>query len=135
MDCRRLPALVALLLGSLALCGGVAHASTAPLTQGFEDSAPAWSATGMWHAQADPQGIQVISAIADQLVTLPDAGFLPAPTQGSTAAWFGEAATGTYCGADFADAKQTPSDGCTSTRPESGTLTSPVFSLAGHAQA
>lgn len=107
----------------------------APLTQGFEDGAPAWAATGMWHVQANPEQVQVIPAIADQLVTLPDAGFLPAAAQGSSAAWFGQAATGTYCGADFTSVKQTPSDGCTSAAPERGTFTSPPFSLAGHSQA
>src|SRR5205807_987217 len=79
--------------------------------------------------------VQVIPAIAGGLVTLPDAGFLPAPASGASVAWFGQASTGTYCGADFASVKQTPSDGCTSVAPQAGTLTSPAFSLAGHAQA
>src|SRR5258706_4614816 len=107
-----------------------ARAATAPLAQGFEDGAPAWSATGMWHDQADPQAIQVSPAINGQLVTLPDAGFLPAPAQGSAAAWFGEASTGTYCGADYATVNQSPNDGCTSTTPQSGTLTAPLFAPA-----
>jgi len=112
-----------------------AGARAAPLSQGFEDGAPAWQATGMWHVQPDPQQIQVISALRDKLVTLPDAGFLPAPQQGAAAAWFGEAATGTYCGSDYATVKQSPSDGCTSSGPQTGTLTSPAFSLAGRTQA
>jgi hypothetical protein len=120
-------ALVAALL--LTFLAGSARAD-APLTQGFEDGAPAWTATGMWHVQADPQAISVIPAIADKLVVLPDAGALPAPVEGSRVAWFGDAATGTYCGADFATIRQTPQDGCTSTGVQQGTLTSPPFSLA-----
>jgi hypothetical protein len=113
----------------LTLLAGTARAD-APLTQGFEDGAPAWTATGMWHVQADPQTVSVIPAIADNLVVLPDGGALPAAVEGSSVAWFGEAATGTYCGADFATIKQTPQDGCTSTGVQRGTLTSPSFSLA-----
>src|SRR3954468_5970472 len=107
----------------------------APLTQGFEDGAPAWAPTGMWHVQSDPQAIAVAPAIAGQLVKLPDDGRLPAAVDGTRVAWFGEAATGTYCGSDFASIKQTPEDGCTSTRPQRGALTSPSFSLAGRSSA
>jgi hypothetical protein len=107
----------------------------ASLTQGFEDGAPAWSTTGMWHVQSNPETIAVSPAIAGPLVNLPDGGQLPAAFQGTRAAWFGEAATGTYCGADFASIKQTPQDGCTSTGVERGELTSPSFSLAGRADA
>lgn len=102
----------------------------APLTQGFEDGAPAWTATGMWHVQPDPQTISVVPAIYDQFVVLPDSGALPAAVEGSNVAWFGEAATGTYCGTDFATIKQTPQNGCTSTHVQRGELTSPSFSLA-----
>ena len=93
----------------------------APLTQGFEDGAPAWSASGMWHVQADPQTIAVIPDIAQRLVTLPDSGLLPAAFEGTHAAWFGEAATGTYCGADYATINQTPQDGTRTNRPTTGT--------------
>jgi hypothetical protein len=120
----------ALVLAVVLLLTASAQAD-APLTQRFEDGAPAWTTTGMWHVQADPQTISVIPAIADQLVVLPDAGALPTAVDGSHVAWFGEAATGTYCGIDFADVKQTPQDGCTSTAVERGTLTSPGFSLNG----
>lgn len=89
----------------------------------------------MWHVQSDPQNIQVIPAIRDQLVTLPDAGFLPAPAEGANVAWFGEASTGTYCGSDFDTVKQHPQDGCTSAHPQMGALTSPSFSLAGRSSA
>jgi hypothetical protein len=107
-----------------------APASAALLTQGFEDGAPAWTTTGMWHVQSGPDAIRVSPAIAGRLVTLPDGGYLPAAPQGSALAWFGQASTGTYCGDDFASVPQTPRDGCTSAGREAGTLTSPVFSLA-----
>ena len=122
--------LVALLL----VVTGSARAD-APLSQGFEDGAPAWSTTGMWHVQADPETVAVVPAIADNLVTLPDDGHLPAAVEGSHVAWFGESSTGTYCGSDYATIKQTPQDGCTSTHPRAGALTSPVFSLAGRSAA
>ena len=122
-------ALLALAVAML-LTVGPARAD-APLSQGFEDGAPAWSATGMWHVQDHPEAIAVSPAIAGVLTTFADDGHLPAAVQGSQAAWFGEPATGTYCGADFASLKQTPRDGCTSTQVERGALTSPPFSLAG----
>jgi hypothetical protein len=125
---------VALLAAMILLSAAPAMAG-APLSQGFEDGAPAWSATGMWHVQADPQDISVIPEIAGRLVTLADAGRLPAAVEGSHVAWFGEPSTGTYCGSDFATIKQTPNDGCTSTEVERGTLTSPSFSLAGRSSA
>jgi hypothetical protein len=105
------------------------------LTQGFEDGAPAWTTTGMWHVQSNPETVAVVPAIAQRLVLLPDDGRLPAAFQGARVAWFGEAATGTYCGADFTTIKQTPQNGCTSTRVQAGALTSPRFSLAGRGTA
>jgi hypothetical protein len=132
-DCKRLSAALTV-LAALALATS-AHAATAPLSQGFEDGAPAWTATGMWHVQPDPQAIRVSPDIAGRLVTLPDAGFLPAASGGTSAAWFGEPATGTYCGSDYATVRQTPQNGCESAAPQSGTLTSPTFSLAGRSEA
>src|SRR4051794_846523 len=107
----------------------------APLSQGFEDGAPAWSATGMWHVQDNPQAISVAPAIADKLVALPGSTSLPAAEQGTQVAWFGEASTGTYCGSDFASIRQSPQNGCESTQVQQGTLTSPSFSLVGRASA
>src|SRR3954452_14955996 len=89
----------------------------------------------MWHVQTDPEAIAVTPAIAGALVKLPDDGSLPAPVEGSAVAWFGEASTGTYCGSDFATVRQTRQDGCTSSGPNSGTLTSPPFSLTGQSTA
>jgi hypothetical protein len=124
-----MPLRTALVAVALLVFAIPAHAD-APLTQGFEDGAPAWAATGMWHVQPDPQTVSVIPAIADELVVLPDGEALPAAVQGSSVAWFGEAATGTYCGIDFATVKQTPQDGCNSSQVQQGALTSPSFSLA-----
>ena len=126
---------IVVLLAALSLLWTPTALADAPLSQGFEDGAPAWSTTGMWHVQADPQDVAVIPAIADELVTLPDAGWLPAAAAGSHVAWFGEASTGTYCGSDFATIRQHPQDGCTSTQVQRGTLTSPSFSLAGRSSA
>jgi hypothetical protein len=83
---------------------------TPPLNENFEGGAlPAnWAGSGLWHVQAAPENVRVIPGINPELVTLPDAGFLPADQAGSNrhVAWFGEAATGTYCGADFAGAAE-----------------------------
>ena len=116
---------------SLFACSGaVAPASAdAPLVQGFEDGAPFWTKSGLWRAQARPQALAVAPAIA-ALVTLEGGTALPAAPQGASVAWFGEPATGTYCGADFASVRQTSHNGCTSTRRQAGALTSPPFSLA-----
>ena len=119
----------------MALVVAVPARADAPLSQGFEDGAAAWGTTGMWHVQTNPESVRVIPAIRDQLVTLPDDGYLPAAVEGSSVAWFGEAATGTYCGSDFASVKQSPKDGCTSAHSERGALTSPSFSLAGRSSA
>lgn len=109
-----------------------ANAADVPLVQGFEGGGTGWTTTGQWHVQAHPETVSVASpAINPDLVTLPDAGALPAAAQGDSAAWFGEASTGTYCGADFMLARQHPQNGCSSTGPQRGELTSPAVSLAG----
>ena len=124
------PAVIAALAAAPA-----AHAADVPLTQGFESGADAWSASGQWRIQSAPQAIAVSPAINPLLVSLADAGFLPAPTEGASVAWFGEPATGSYCGSGFAAVRQSPKNGCTSAAPQRGSLTSPEFSLAGYSQA
>ena len=52
--------------GLILLCAVSAHAA-APLSQGFEDGAPAWAVTGMWHVQSDPHALSVVPAIRDEL--------------------------------------------------------------------
>jgi hypothetical protein len=51
----------------------------------------------------NPTSISVKSPeVNPELVTLPDAGALPAPAGGARYAWFGNVASGTFCGPDFA---------------------------------
>ena len=97
--------------------------------EGFETGAPGWAMTGKWHVQNQPQNISVVGGISPQLVTLPDAGSLPAAFGGTNDAWFGDAATGTYCGTDWQNHPQ--SAGCQSSVPSTGDLTSPTFDLTG----
>jgi len=57
-----------------------------------------------WHVVTNPTNIFVKSPeINPQLVTLPDAGALPAPAAGAGYAWFGNDSIGTYCGPDYAN--------------------------------
>jgi hypothetical protein len=85
------------------------QASGPPLVENFETSQPSWSfeapvpANGpFWQVVSDSDGIAVASPeIFPDLVTLWDAGSLP--SNGSSYAWFGDTASGTYCGPDFAN--------------------------------
>ncbi len=89
------------------------------LAEGFEGEAPGWSFTPprspgapFWHILANPQQISVKSPeINPELVTLPDAGALPPAFAGTHVAWFGDDATGTYCGPDYANRAQLPPTG------------------------
>ncbi|HXF32706.1 MAG TPA: Ig-like domain-containing protein [Solirubrobacterales bacterium] len=110
-----------------------AKGATRVVEQQFESGAAGWSFSGFWHIQANPQTISVAPAINPALVTLPDAGDLPAAFSGSHAAWYGEPSTGTFCGSDFAavEANAEPKSGCISSAPNSGELTSPTFNLVG----
>jgi hypothetical protein len=96
----------------------------------FETGAPGWAMTGKWHVQDQPQTISVVNGINPQLVTLPDAGKLPAAFGGTHDAWFGDASTGTFCGTDWFNVVQAPQGGCTSSVPYQGDLTSPSFDLS-----
>ena len=115
-----------------------AHAAaTTVLSENFETGAPGWTTTGFWHIQDHPENISVLNpAINPNLVTLPDSGQLPAAFSGTHVAWFGAADTGTYCDtlSNF-NPSQPAKNGCTSSSPHSGELTSPVFSLAGASSA
>ena len=86
------------------------------LTEDFEDSsADAWPrdpAAGpgapFWHILDTPENTSIISPeINPDLVTLAqgDSGALPVPpeTGGTKVAWFGDDATGTFCGPDYAN--------------------------------
>src|SRR5437764_2462253 len=118
-------------------------ADSTPLSQGFERGLGGWQATSAqagsgWRVVSHPE--TVANTIDPKLVTL-GAPFcadgatpcLPASAGGSGAAWFGDPANGSYCSP--AAAAQKPEEGCTSTGVVSGELTSPSFSLAGHASA
>jgi hypothetical protein len=93
--------------------------TSAPRTENFEDGATGWtfdapSESGpnvpFWHIVNNPQNISVKSPeINPDLVTLPDSGALPAAAEGSHVAWFGDDATGTFCGPDYAN-RQPPPD-------------------------
>ena len=96
----------------------------------FETGATGWSFGGKWHIQNQPQSISVVNGINPQLVTLPDAGSLPAAFGGTHNAWFGDASTGTYCGTDWNTVSQSSKDGCTSSVGYVGDLTSPSFDLS-----
>ncbi len=103
------------------------------LQEGFESGLNGWTVDGLWHVQANPQTISVLSPqVNPNLVSLPDGGGLPAAFAGSRVAWFGDATSGTFCGnATWVSTGQAPKNGCTSQNPQVGSLTSPQFSLAG----
>jgi hypothetical protein len=121
----------------------LARADVTPLSQGFERGLGDWQATAGqsgsgWQVVSHPETVPV--AIDPRLVTLGGpvcadgtTPCLPPAADGEGAAWFGDPANGTYC-SPVAE-RQTPEDGCTSTGPIRGELTSPSFSLAGHASA
>jgi hypothetical protein len=94
-------------------------------------TSPAGTANA-WH-RLDPSGI-ANAAVADGYVSLPSgtsSALLPAAIDGNNAAWFGavggSATTGNYMGA--AATSQGSGSGGTSTAPQTGTFTSPAFSV------
>jgi hypothetical protein len=88
--------------------------STVP-TQEFEEpfgvGANDWTADAsagagapFWHIVDDSQNLSVKSPqINPDLVTLADSGALPTASGGTHQAWFGDDASGTFCGPDFAN--------------------------------
>jgi hypothetical protein len=89
-------------------------------TVGFEQGLPAgWTIQDLdgvsgpnvpeWQVLTNPQTVSVKSPeINPDLVTLPDAGFLPPAFAGSGVAWWGDTATGAFCGPDYANRFQFP---------------------------
>jgi hypothetical protein len=86
--------------------------STNPSTEAFE-STPVWildpagpAGTPFWRVIDNGAGISVTNPLINpDLVTLPDAG-AALPTNGAPGthyAWFGDPATGTFCGPDYAN--------------------------------
>ena len=133
MDARVAAAITALVLALVVAPD--ATAADVPLVQGFENGAEGWNTSGQWRVQTAPEVVGVSTAISPSLVTLPDPGFLPPAAGGSSVAWFGEPATGTYCGTGFSAVRQSHKNGCSSAARQSGRLTSPSFSLAGRTRA
>ncbi|HXJ48087.1 MAG TPA: hypothetical protein VNF91_02850, partial [Candidatus Acidoferrum sp.] len=112
-------------------CTGSACTNAKLLHEDFETGAPGWTMTGKWHVQNQPENVSVVSGIRNQLVSLPDSGALPAAFDGTNDAWFGDAATGTYCGTDWQSVANQPLlGGCTSSTTYQGDLTSPVLDLS-----
>ena len=99
--------------------------------EGFEQGAPGWTlepASGpgapSWRILTNPENLSVKSPeINPELVTLPDLGALPAAPAGAGnhVAWFGNTASGTFCGPDFANRVQQPD----STPPDTPILSGP----------
>ena len=80
-----------------------------PGTQTFELGLGSWTADSagagepFWQVLNNSQNVSVKNPeVNPQLVTLPDSGALPATPFGSQFAWFGNVASGTFCGPDFA---------------------------------
>ncbi len=68
-----------------------------------------------WQVLSNPQNVSVKNPeVNPALVTLPDSGALPAAFSAPNVAWFGNAASGTFCGPDFANTDQPPDTTITS---------------------
>jgi len=101
-----------------------------PYCTDFENGTDDWFSTGFWNFIEDPETVSVLSPdINPELVTLPDDGSLPSAHSGTHAWWYGENATGTYIGSDFASVWQYPKNGGESTKSNSRDLISPLFNL------
>ena len=102
-----------------------------PWVEDFEGGDAGWTTSGFFHVQADPEAIQVLNpTINPRLVTLPDAGFLPAAHSGNHTMWYGESVTGTFIGADF-DPGQDALSGGTSAHSNNGYAITPSLDLTG----
>jgi hypothetical protein len=142
------------------LLGDLQHLTFSSPTRIFfddvEGDVSAWSHTGFWHV-VEPSAvntagvsfpkIRVIPAIWPPLVTLSTTlisdspsitykqGFLAPAYSGKRVWWYGEDITGTYIGSDFGSITQTPKNGGTSVRPNSGDLITPIINLTGYRRA
>jgi hypothetical protein len=108
-----------------------------PLTEGFENNAPGWvfdqapPGDPFWQILQNPQTVTVKSPeINPSLVTLPDNGALPAAASGTHVAWFGNVASGTFCGPDFANFAAPPDTVITDGPPDSTASNDATFSFA-----
>ena len=85
-----------------------------------------------WQVLSNPTSISIKSPeINPNLVTLAsgDPGTLPAPDATPSYAWFGDPATGTYCGPDFASTDQAPDTIITDGPPDSTASKDATFSF------
>ena len=84
-----------------------------------------------WQVLDNPQTVSVANpAVNPDLVTLPDSGALPVPPDtGTHVAWFGNTASGTFCGPDFANRDQAPDTTITSGPAASTPSTDASFSF------
>jgi hypothetical protein len=95
------------------------------LTQTFEGGLGTWTADSagpgepFWQVLDNSQNVTVSPSVNPPLVTLPDSGALPATPFGTRFAWFGNTASGTYCGPDFANLDAPPDTTITSGPPAS----------------
>ncbi len=105
-----------------------------PFFDDVENGINGWSTTGFWHIVTNPDLIRVDDIIRENLVQLPDLGYLPPSYSGSSCWWYGEDATGTFIGADY-DPNQSQWSGGTSTAANEGSLISPSLDLSGVEQA
>ncbi|MGV3620568.1 MAG: Ig-like domain-containing protein, partial [Archangium sp.] len=96
-------------------------------------TAAATSGTCSWQLLTNPQTLAVSTALNPSSVTLADNGAHLAPLSGSKVIWFGHTANGTFVGNPYP--AQSPKNGGTSAAVQTGTITSPVFSLAGATKA
>jgi hypothetical protein len=109
---------------------------TLPWFDNIENGTAGWTSTGFWHTPYRPQQLKILSpTINPDLVTLPDAGYLPAPFSGNYCWWYGENSTGTYIGSNFDSVQQTPLNGGQSVAANSGDLITPPISLVGQKNA
>ncbi|MBL9039840.1 MAG: IPT/TIG domain-containing protein, partial [Archangium sp.] len=108
------------------------------MSQDFESGLGSWvaatsSGNSTWHVVTNPQTMSVASALNPLTITLADTGaHLPAAS-GTKVAWFGTDETGTFIGTPYP--AQTSKNGGTSSLVQTGTLTSPQFSLSGMTKA
>jgi hypothetical protein len=113
---------------AIALAAAPGSARAAPLSENFESGAPGWQVSGLWHVQSQPESVTVSPAIAGTLTSVAPGSALPTAWTDSSVAWFGDPATGTYC-VGYSVVAQHRSDGCRSSGPVAGTLTSPPVAI------
>ena len=93
-----------------------------------------WETTGFWHLQNNPQNQHIQSYLYNNVVQLPDAGYLPTAKSGSNVWWYGETATGSFIGNPYPTPQNVWSGG-TSYNLNTGNLITPTIDLSGQSKA